>query len=226
MAKISMLIAGGGDTVETLLKDPVLRDLIDQVVIIENDPDRRLALERLGDVLVIEGNATDTSIYENIDMSEVDVVLALTSKDEVNFLVLAIATQFNVPIRIGVFKDDKVAEIVKNLKLGIPVIKPAITAGVIKQMLTSLVNPRVVAQLSASELRIYAVTIREDDLAAYTKLEELHLEEENAQVLMVYNGKEIVPAQPDMELVPGHILFILAQDEKFLGKIKGITSSS
>jgi trk system potassium uptake protein TrkA len=221
MAKISMLIAGGGDTVEMLLKDSALQDLIDQVVIIESDPDRRLALERLGDVLVIEGNATDTSIYENIDMSEVDAALALTSKDEVNFLVLAIATQFNVPIRLGVFKDEKVAEIVKNLKLGIPIVKPAITAGVIKQMLTSLVTPRIVAQLPVGELKIYAVTIREDDLAAYTKLEELHLEEENAQVLMIYNGKELVPAQPDIELVPGYTLFILSQDERFLGKIKG-----
>lgn len=224
MAKFNILIAGGGDTAELLLRDGVVREIIDQVVVVESSPGRKPALERLGDVLVIEGDAANTSIYEHLNMREIDIVLALTNRDETNFLVLAIATQYNIPIRIGVFKDEKIAEIVNRLKLGIPIVKPAITAGVIKQMMTSLTTPQVVSQVPTGEYKLYFITIREDDLAAYTKLEELRLEEDNSFILMVFNGKELIPPRQDLELIPGYTLFILSQDERFLAKIKGITT--
>lgn len=225
MAKFNILIAGGGETAELLLRDVSIRDLFDQVVIVESSPDRKTELERLGDVLVLEADASDSSVYEHIDMKEIDIVLALTSRDEINFLVLAIATQYNVPIRIGVFKDDKIAEIVTRLKLGIPIVKPAVVSGIIKQMITTLVTPQVISPSPIGELKLYVVTIKEDDLAAYTKIEDLRLEEDNSQILMVFNGKELEPPRSDLELRPGYTLFVLSQDGRFLSKIKGIPST-
>lgn len=222
MARFNILIAGGGETAELLLRDTLIRDLFDQVVIVESSSDRKLELERLGDILVLEGDAADSSVYEHINMKEIDIVLALTSRDETNFLVLAIATQYNIPIRIGVFKDDKIAEIVTRLRLGIPVVKPAIVAGIVKQMITTLITPQVISPLALGDLKLYAVTIKDDDLAAYTKLEDLRLEEDNAYVLMVFNGRELEPPRRDIELTPGYTLFVLSQDNKFLAKIKGI----
>lgn len=225
MAKFNILIAGGGDTAELLLRDVSIRDLFDQVVIVESSPDRKTELERLGDILVLEGNAADSSIYEHIDMKEIDIVLALTNRDEINFLVLAIATQYNIPIRIGVFKDDKIAEIVTRLRLGIPIVKPAVVSGIIKQMISTLITPQVISPLSLGEFKLYAVTIKDDDLAAYTKIEDLRLEEDNSHVLMVFNGKELEPPRNDLELKPGYTLFVLSQNGRFLSKIKGIPST-
>jgi len=136
-----LLIASGGDTVEALLRDPSIRDLVEQVIVIESDPRRRVDLERIGDVLVIEGDATDTSIYENLNTAEIDAVLALTSKDEVSSLVLAIASQYKVPIRIGVFREARIAEIARNLRLEIPIVKPTVVAGEIKRVFASLRSP-------------------------------------------------------------------------------------
>ena len=38
MGKLSVLIAGGGGTVELLLRDQAISGLIDQVIIIEREP--------------------------------------------------------------------------------------------------------------------------------------------------------------------------------------------
>ncbi|MEM1832141.1 MAG: hypothetical protein QXJ97_11510 [Desulfurococcaceae archaeon] len=48
-------------------------------------------------------------------------------------MILAIAKLHNAPIRIGIFRDKNVARVVSNLKPDTPVVKPVITAGVIKQ---------------------------------------------------------------------------------------------
>jgi trk system potassium uptake protein TrkA len=223
LGKLSVLIAGGGGTVELLLRDQAISGLVDQVIVIEREPRRRLALEKLGDILIIEGNASDTSIYENLNMGEIDAVLALTNRDEVNFLVLSIAYQYNVPIRIGVFRDPKIAEIARKLKLGIPIVKPAITAGIIKQVISSLTTPLVLTQLPLGEYKLYAVTISDDDLAVDNTIGDLHLEEDDAHPLLVHNGKELIPVDRDVKLASGNILYVLAKDEKFLSKIKAIT---
>jgi trk system potassium uptake protein TrkA len=221
LAKLSILIAGGGGTVEALLRDPSFRELVDQVVVIESDPKRRVDLERLSDVLVIEGDASDASVYDNINMGEIDAVLALTNRDEVNFLVLAIASQYKVPIRIGVFKEQRIAEIVKNLKLGIPIVRPAIISGEIKRILSTLRSPIELCSTPIGEYKIYLVTVHEDDLAAGVKVEELNLEEDDAYILFIHNGRELIPPGRNIEIQPGYSLFILARDEKFLAKIKG-----
>lgn len=224
--KLRILIAGGGGTTVLLLRDPVIREIVDQVIVIESDPKRRQELERLGDILVIEGDASDTSVYEEINMREINAVLALTSKDEVNFLVLAIAKQYKIPVRIGVFKDPKVAELVKSLELGTPLVRPSLIGGIIKQILTSLTTPRIVAELPypLSEYKLYVVTIGENDIAARTSLSEHRLEEDEAYPLLVHDGKELQSISGDVQLLPGYTLFILAKNEKFLGKIKGITT--
>jgi len=221
LAKLSILIAGGGGTVEALLRDPSFRELVDQVVVIESDPKRRIDLERLSDVLVIEGDASDASVYDNINMGEIDAVLALTNRDEVNFLVLAIASQYKVPIRIGVFKEQKIAEIVKNLKLGIPIVRPAIISGEIKRILSTLRSPMELCSTPIGEYKIYLVTVHEDDLATGVKVEELNLEEDDAYILFIHDGRELILPSRNIEIQPGYSLFILARDEKFLAKIKG-----
>lgn len=221
LAKLKLLIAGGGSTAEILLRDPSIRELVEEVIVIENDPGRRYVLERLGDVYVIEGDAADTSIYGNINLREITVVIASTSKDEVNFLVLAIAKLHNVPIRIGIFRDENVAGVVSNLKLGIPVVKPAITAGVVKQIVSSITTAKKYVDLPVAEYKLYAVTVKEEDLATNMKIEELNLQEEGAYPIMIFNGKELVPATPDTTLHPGSTLFVMAQNDNFMRKIKG-----
>lgn len=71
---------------------------------------------------------------------------------------------------------------------------------------------------------MFVVTIHEDDLASGTRIDELNLEEDDAYILLVHNGKELIPPTKDFTLQPGHSLIIISKDERFLAKIKGATT--
>lgn len=223
LVKMKLLIVGGGSTTEMLLKDPLIREMVEGVIVIENNPERKTVLERIGDIYVVERDATDTSIYSSINMREITAVIATTSSDEVNFLVLAIAKTYNIPIRIGIFKDEKIGEVARNLRLGIPIIRPSITAGLLKQALSSIIQASEMGLFPiTSEYRLYRVTIKEDDPVEGWKLEELRLEEEDAYVVMIFDGRELVSPSPDIQIFPGYTLFIVAKNNGFLKRIKGI----
>ncbi|MEM1832142.1 MAG: hypothetical protein QXJ97_11515 [Desulfurococcaceae archaeon] len=48
---------------------------------IENDPGRRYVLEKTGRRLRNRRDAADTSMYSNINLREITIVIASTSKD-------------------------------------------------------------------------------------------------------------------------------------------------
>ncbi|MEM1628314.1 MAG: NAD-binding protein [Desulfurococcaceae archaeon] len=219
MARFRVLIVGGGKVTESLLHDQSFRDLASEIIIIEKDPKRKPVLEKLGDVLVIEGDATDISIYEEINMKDIFAVLALTNSDEINLMVLAIAKSYEVPLRIGRFTEAKIAELVRQLQLGIAIVQPITIAGIVKQTLSSLTDVNTLGDINGKKL--YVVTIGETDIAAGTRIGELRLEEVGAKIIMMFDGTGFKVPSPDDTLYPGVLLFILASNEEFLSRIKG-----
>jgi len=113
VTKLKLLIVGGGDTAEILLSDPAFREITEEVVVIEKDSRRRSVFEKLGDVFFIEGDVINLPLHEYVNLREINAVFALTDRDEINFLVLAMASIYEVPIRIGIFRSKHVADIVK-----------------------------------------------------------------------------------------------------------------
>ncbi|MEM0198918.1 MAG: NAD-binding protein, partial [Desulfurococcaceae archaeon] len=135
MARLKVLIVGGGRVTELLLSSQFAKEKFEEVIVIEKDSSRRPILERLGDVLVIEADASDASVYNNINMQEVNAVLALTDRDEVNLLALSVAKVYEVPIRIGLFSNFEVARIASKLQLGLPLTKHTIVTSILKYIL-------------------------------------------------------------------------------------------
>ncbi|MCC6034342.1 MAG: NAD-binding protein [Desulfurococcaceae archaeon] len=219
VTKLKLLIVGGGDTAEILLSDPAFREITEEVVVIEKDSRRRSVFEKLGDVFFIEGDVINLPLHEYVNLREINAVFALTGRDEINFLVLAMASIYEVPIRIGIFRSKHVADIVKRLRLGIPLIKPSFLAGSLKQTITSMVSVREIHEVPAG--KIYVVSISETDIAAYSKLGELKLEEDGAYVLAIFSGDNILPPSSDIILEPGYTLLVLAPNIEFAKKIRG-----
>lgn len=219
MAGLKVLIVGGGKITELLLLSPSIKDIFEEIVVIEKDSSRRPILERLGDVLVMEADAVDVSVYNNINMQEINAVLALTDKDEVNLLALSVAKVYEVPIRIGLFRNPEIAKIVSKLELGLPLIKHAIITSVLKHILASITEANLLAEVAGEKL--YAITISEADYGANSKLGNLKLEENNAKPVLIFQDSELKPATEDVVLTPGSTLFVLAPDESFVKKIRG-----
>jgi trk system potassium uptake protein TrkA len=219
VTKLKLLVVGGGDTSEALLSDPVFKEIAEEVIVVDRDPSRRPVFERLGDVFFIEGDITTLPLHEYVNLKEVNAMLALTGRDEVNFLALAIAHSHEIPIRIGLFRNKHIADIVKRLHLGIPIIKPSLIGKMLKQVTMSMVSTRELGAIPAG--RVYMISISETDMAAHSRLGDLKLEEENAYVLALIGDQDILPPSKDTVLEPGHILLVLAPNTNFIKRIRG-----
>ena len=220
MARLKALIIGGGRTTELLLSFPEVRELFEEIIIVEKNSSRRHVLERLGDVLVLEADALNTSIYSSsINMREISIVLALADRDEVNFFALGIAKAYEVPIRIGLFSNPETAEVVKKLQLGLPICRHTLITSILKYMLMSLTE--AIALSMTGEEKLYAITISESDTAVNVKLEDLKLEEDGAKPIFVLQDSQLKPAEKDVTLTPGSVLFVLAPSDTFIKRIRG-----
>lgn len=219
MAGLKVLIVGGGRVTEMLLSSYEIKEVFEEIIIIEKDPSRRPILEMLGDVMVVGADAAEASAYSNINLREVNAVLALTDRDEINLLALSVAKVNEVPIRIGLFNDPETAKIVTKLGLGLPIVKQSVITSVLKHMLTSITEARSSTLVSGEKL--FITTISETDVAVNLRLGDLKLDEDGAKPVLVFQDSELRPATENTVLTPGNILFLIAPDESFLRKIRG-----
>ncbi|MCY0868873.1 MAG: NAD-binding protein [Desulfurococcus sp.] len=218
MAGLKILVIGGGKVSEHLFKIFRVQDEADEVIVVDRERERRQVFENLGDVLFLEGDATDIKLYDEVNMREVTAVLALTNSDETNLLVLAIAKTFNVPIRIGRFTEPEIAELVVKLGLGIPVVQPVVIANVIAQMLTSITNGRELG--SVNDEKIIMVTISESDPVVENRIEEINLGDEG-RIILLFDGMKFKIPEPGDIVKPGNLLIIAARNSDVVRRIKG-----
>ncbi|MGH7545212.1 MAG: Trk system potassium transporter TrkA [Gemmatimonadota bacterium] len=71
------------------------------VVLVERDPDRAEAAQEQLDVLTVVGNGASPSVLERAGIERADLLLAVTSIDEVNLLACLAAYPFGVKVRVA-----------------------------------------------------------------------------------------------------------------------------
>ncbi len=214
---MKILVVGGGSVTEELLKSLDLRQ--DQVIVVEKDSEKCTDIGSKYDVLVINKDATDVSVYTNdIVMSELDGILALTDKDEVNVFTLTIGKLYKVPFRLARVKDPKVAELIIRLDLGVPVTSSSVIASFVKSFLSSIRVPRVLADFG--DVKLYHITISETDRATNKTISELNLPED-VKILLVFDGNELKVPKPGDRLLNGYQLLVLSETTDIVKIFKG-----
>jgi trk system potassium uptake protein len=102
---VRILIIGAGDVGFHLARQ--LSEEHHDVVVIEQDRERVRVIEDSMDALVIEGNGASLTILEQAGIARTDLLLAVTSQDEINLMACLSASQYEVPKRIArVSKPD------------------------------------------------------------------------------------------------------------------------
>jgi trk system potassium uptake protein len=102
---VRILIIGAGDVGFHLARQ--LSEEHHDVVVIEQDRERVRVIEDSMDALVIEGNGASLTILEHAGIARTDLLLAVTSQDEINLMACLSASQYEVPKRIArVSKPD------------------------------------------------------------------------------------------------------------------------
>ncbi len=205
---MKILITGGGSVTEELLKRINLKN--NQVIVVEKDPDKCSQIGSKYDVLVVNKDATDISLYtSDISLSDLDSILALTDRDEVNILTLTIAKLYRVPFRIARVKSPKVAELITDLNLGIPITMPSVFADVVSGYLESVNEPKVLGRFG--EFTLYRITVNETDRAVNKKINELGLPEA-VRVILMFDGSSLYFPNGEERLMPGHQLIVISPE--------------
>lgn len=84
-----ILIAGGGQSA-ALVAARLIREG-NQLVLVEENPERCLELEEVLDAKIVRGNAASVSVLHEAGIRDADMLIALTSVDQINILVCLIA---------------------------------------------------------------------------------------------------------------------------------------
>ncbi len=212
-----ILVVGGGGVTEELLK--VINLKKNQVIVIEKSQDRCAALSSRYDVLVINKDATDVSVYTtDISMGEFDAVLALTDKDEVNIFALTVAKLYKIPFRLARVKNPKVAELINRLELGISITLPSVMADVVRSYLEALNEPKKLA--SFKDFKLYMLTLSETDKIVNKRVRDLDLPED-VNILLIFDGTGFKVPQSDDVLMHGYQLLVVAKDSDVVKVFKG-----
>jgi trk system potassium uptake protein TrkA len=214
-----ILIVGGGDVAEELIKSVDLRR--NEVIVVDSESDRCRELSSKYDINVVNKDATDVSLYTSeVSMTDIDSVISLTDKDETNLFVLSIAKVYNVPIRITRVNDPRVAELVLKLGLGVPIISPSITANMIKNYIDSVRSPKLLTEFE--DFKLYLVSISETDKVVNKAIKDIELPPDT-RILLIFDGSKLYPPKGDEVLVSGYQLIILskASEDELSSYLKG-----
>jgi len=214
---MKILIIGGGVVTKELLR--ILNLKKNQAVIVEKDPNKCADIGSKYDVIVINKDATDISIYtSDISMPDLDAVLALTDRDEVNVFALTIAKLYNIPLRLARVKDPKIAELIIQLGLGIPISVPAVTADLVKGYLESIREPQMLGVFG--DYKLFRITITETDKVVGKSLKEVDLPPDT-YVLFIFDGINVKIPDKDSKLLSGSQVMVLTKSDDIIKVFKG-----
>ncbi len=212
-----ILIIGGGAVAEELLSKLDLKE--HEVLVVEKDPVRRKDLALKYDVVVIDRDATDVSLYtSDVKMDEIDVVIALTGRNEINLFALAIAKMYNIPFRIAKVTDARIAELLQKLGLGVPISQPSLVASMISSYLNSILEPNLLGRIGDSY--IYMITLADTDKAVDRKISDLNLPED-IKIVSIFDGSRIFFPSNDLVLKPGYQILVLSKTTDITKYFKG-----
>ena len=97
---MNIVILGAGQVGSSLATSLATED--NDVVIIDNDPERLRHLREKLDIDTFQGNASHPDVLENANVMNADMLIAVTANDEVNMIACQVAYQlFRTPTKIA-----------------------------------------------------------------------------------------------------------------------------
>ena len=135
----SAFILGGGKITRYLV--PMLDNMGTRVKVIEQNETRCRELnERFPKTITICGDGTDPTLLESESMTDYDCFVALTERDEDNFIISLYAQNQNVPKVVAKCNRQNYAGIARNVGLDSVISPKLITAGTILHVVRGLQN--------------------------------------------------------------------------------------
>lgn len=209
---MNIIVAGGGKVGKYLARELSKKD--HRVFLIER---RREKVEKLAseleDVIVIHGDACDHEYLEAAQISETDVVIAVTGDDDDNLVICQLAKEiYNVPKVIARVNNPKNEKIFQVLNVDVPISATSIIAKIVEEE-TSVDELFTVLALKEGQFRIVEAEVKDGSQADGARVETLGLPRD-CILIAVERGQDVFIPRGNTVLAAGDRVFALTTPEK------------
>ena len=212
-----IVVAGAGKlgySVAELLAD----DEFD-VVVVENNLERKEVVQGSLDVLAIAGNCCSPYIFENPDIKNADVLIACTDSDEVNMIACMMAKSHGIKHTVARIRNIDYAvhspEMLNNdMKIDLILNPERITASEIEHLLMtpSALN---VDDFAEGKVRMFEAKLKDNSPYAGIPLKNLTIPKDILVAMLFRKNKMIIPRGDDV-LQPGDNVYFVGKQEAVL----------
>jgi trk system potassium uptake protein TrkA len=213
---MKILILGAGQVGRTAAHH-LSREEANEVTVVDTNEDILRDLQDRLDVRTVAGNAAHPSVLENAGAAEAEIIVALTSSDEVNMMACEVAfTLFRTPTKIARIRASEYTsrpQLFGSDGLSVDVfISP-------EQLVTEYIERLIhhpgtlqVLDFADGRVRLVGVRARSGGLLVGQSLKALpaHLPKMEVRVVAIYRDGRSVPPEGDTVIADGDEVFFLA----------------
>lgn len=215
---MKILIAGGGQTA-ALVAARLIREG-NEVVIVEQDPDRCQELDEVLDAKIVKGSAVSISTLRNAGIGNAEMLIALTNVDYINALFFLIASvESRAKIRVARMRTHEVKHwnrIYQEANIPIDLIIHPET-DIADRIMRVVQVPGVsdVVDFADGQVKLFSMRVDADMWMVNKRLEELGASgfREHGIVAMILRGHQAVIPHGDETLQPGDHVYIVTRAE-------------
>jgi trk system potassium uptake protein len=213
---MKILILGAGQVGRTAAAH-LSREEADEVTVVDHNEDALRDLQERLEVRTVVGNAAHPTVLEAAGAAEADVMVALTSSDEVNMMACEVAfTLFRTPTKIARIRaaeyTDRAALFGADALAVDVFISPERLVTEYVERLIAHPGTLQVLDFADGKVRLVAVRARAGGPLVGHKLRELpeHLPKKEVRVVAIYRDGRSVRPEGDTVIAAGDEVFFLA----------------
>ncbi len=209
-----ILIAGGGQAA-SLVAARLIREGND-VVLVEQNLERCQQLEEMLDAKVIHGNAASIQILHEAGIGVADMLIALTSEDQINVLVCLVASvEADVKVKVARIRTHEVdhwRRVLERAGLDIDLVIHPETE-IADRILRVVRLPGVsdVIDFAEGRVKLFGMNIEERSWVAHKTVEDLDRAgpPKNSLIALIFRGQQVIVPHGAEVLRPGDHVYIV-----------------
>ncbi len=185
------------------------------VTVIDKDEDKVMNPENI-DAEFLLRDATDPKVYEELQLRNYDVVVAVTDKDEVNLFVAAVAKLYDVEKIYVRVKNPETSRLLRLLGVEGVVVTPLIASNILYSMIEGRYRPVRVVYTLIGEFHVVSLTVKDTSRIRGLTPEELErrgLLPRGVKILSVYHEGVFHDPEEAPPLEPGFVVIALVHEE-------------
>ena len=210
-----IVIAGGGQ-VATLIARRLVREG-NEIVVVEEKPERCDQLQDLLDAKIVQGNATRVATLRQTGLGEADMFIAATSSDESNLLACMIAqaeaAQLVKVARIRTHEVEQWGRVCEQVGLKIDLIIHAeshITARIMR--VVGVPGTSDIFDFAGGEVKLFGMNVDKTSWFNGKTLEELDAAgpPKDSLIALIFRGQQVIIPHGEERLRNGDHIYVMA----------------